>query len=314
MFRRKKAKEIDTPEQQLADIAGEFIKQNKSASRRRLFITLIVLIYFSSITFIGLKQSNLFDDLVEQDQPFVAEVVLSGTISQGGEIDSDEATKLLKKAFSNQNSKAVILRLNSPGGSPVQSAMIYNNIKRLKKKYNKKIFTVIEDICTSGCYYIASITDEIYADKSSIIGSIGVVMSGFGFNKAIEKIGVERRIYTAGKYKGMLDPFSSENKDIKQHIDNKILKISHQNFINDVKDGRGDRLKISKNIFSGLIWLGVEAKSLGLIDGLGDSYFVANSIIGVKNRIKFEKPKTFIEELTQASFEMFFSKKDFKLQ
>lgn len=313
-FKSKKPQEVKSAEAQLADIAGELIKQNKNASRRRLLIVLAVIIYIGSISFVGISQSNFLDNVIKQDSPFVAEVILSGTISQGGEIDFDDTTKLLEEAFSHENSKAVILRLNSGGGSPVQSSKIYNNLKRLKTVHNKKLFVVIEDICASGCYYIASIADEIYANKSSMIGSIGVIMPSFGLDKAIEKLGIERRVYTAGKNKAMLDIFSPENKKAVQHIKDKVLKIAHQNFIDDVKSGRGDKLKNNPEIFSGLIWLGEEAVKLGLIDGIGDAYFIANEILKVKNRVRFEKSKTLIEELTQASFNLFFSKSKLSLQ
>jgi protease-4 len=300
-FTRKKDNTPKSAEQQLADIAGELIKQNKAASRRRLLIVLAVLIYFGVMASVGLNQSGLLDELIKQEEPFVAEVILSGTIAQGAEIDSDDATELLEEAFSHENSKAVILRLNSGGGSPVQSSKIYDNIKRLKELHKKKLYVVIEDVCASGCYYIASSADEIYANKSSIVGSIGVIMPSFGLNKAIEKIGVERRVYTAGENKALLDIFSPENKKDVEHIQEKVLTVAHNNFISDVKTGRGDKLKDNKDIFSGLIWLAGDAQKLGLIDGLGDAYFVANKIIKINNRVKFEKAKTLIEELTQAS-------------
>jgi protease-4 len=313
-FTRKKDNTPKSAEQQLADIAGELIKQNKAASRRRLLIVLAVLIYFGVMASVGLNQSGLLDELIKQEEPFVAEVILSGTIAQGAEIDSDDATELLEEAFSHENSKAVILRLNSGGGSPVQSSKIYDNIKRLKEIHKKKLYVVIEDVCASGCYYIASSADEIYANKSSIVGSIGVIMPSFGLNKAIEKIGVERRVYTAGENKALLDIFSPENKKDVEHIQEKVLTVAHNNFISDVKTGRGDRLKDNKDIFSGLIWLAGDAQKLGLIDGLGDAYFVANKIIKINNRVKFEKAKTLIEELTQASMGFILNNTHFKLQ
>jgi protease-4 len=313
-FTRKKDNTPKSAEQQLADIAGELIKQNKAASRRRLLIVLAVLIYFGVMASVGLNQSGLLDELIKQEEPFVAEVILSGTIAQGAEIDSDDATELLEEAFSHENSKAVILRLNSGGGSPVQSSKIYDNIKRLKEIHKKKLYVVIEDVCASGCYYIASSADEIYANKSSIVGSIGVIMPSFGLNKAIEKIGVERRVYTAGENKALLDIFSPENKKDVEHIQEKVLTVAHNNFISDVKTGRGDRLKDNKDIFSGLIWLADDAQKLGLIDGLGDAYFVANKIIKINNRVKFEKAKTLIEELTQTSMGFILNNTHFKLQ
>jgi protease-4 len=313
-FKRKKDQEPKSAEAQLADIAGELIKQNKRTSRRRFLLVLLVIIYVMFMAGVGINQSGIIDDILKQEEPFVAEVILSGTIAEGSEIDSDDATELLEEAFKHENAKAIILRLNSPGGSPVQSSKIYNNLQRLKKIHNKKLFVVIEDICASGCYYIASSADEIYANKSSIIGSIGVIMPGFGLDKAIEKLGIERRVYSAGDNKAMLDMFTPENKDNIKHIEDKILKVVHQNFIKDVKNGRGDKLKNDKDIFSGLIWLANDAQNLGLIDGLGDAFFVANEVICVGNRIKFEKAKTLIEELTQASFSFILNNTNFKLQ
>jgi protease-4 len=313
-FTRKKDNTPKSAEQQLADIAGELIKQNKAASRRRLLIVLAVLIYFGVMASVGLNQSGLLDELIKQEEPFVAEVILSGTIAQGAEIDSDDATELLEEAFSHENSKAVILRLNSGGGSPVQSSKIYDNIKRLKEIHKKKLYVVIEDVCASGCYYIASSADEIYANKSSIVGSIGVIMPSFGLTELIEKIGVERRVYTAGENKALLDIFSPENKKDVEHIQEKVLTVAHNNFISDVKTGRGGKLKDNKDIFSGLIWLADDAQKLGLIDGLGDAYFVANKIIKINNRVKFEKAKTLIEELTQASMGFILNNTHFKLQ
>jgi protease-4 len=191
--------------------------------------------------------------------------------------------------------------MNSPGGSPVQSSRIYKAIVRFKKQFDKKIYVVVEDVCASGCYYIASAADEIYADESSIVGSIGVVMSGFGAVDAIEKLGIQRRLYTAGKYKGLLDPFSPENEKTIAHIQDNILDKSHQNFINAVKAGRGNRLSDHKDLFTGLIWLGEDAKKLGLIEGIADANHIAKNIVGVESRILFEAEKTLLEQLTETS-------------
>jgi Periplasmic serine proteases (ClpP class) len=180
---------------------------------------------------LGIEESGLLEETLKKESPFVAEVVLSGTIQTAGEINADDAMQLLDDAFKAKNSKAVILRLNSPGGSPVQSSQIYQGILRLKKQHDKKLYVVIDDVCASGCYYIAASADEIYADESSIVGSIGVVISGFGVVEAIKKLGIERRLYTAGKHKGLLDTFSNEDQLAIAHIKKNILDKSHQNFI-----------------------------------------------------------------------------------
>ncbi|SFV55692.1 Periplasmic serine proteases (ClpP class) [hydrothermal vent metagenome] len=287
--------------EQLAEISKELIKQNRSKTRWRRLMFLVVLTYIGIISYASFDTRTI-DKLTQKEKPFIAEVILSGVIMDGGDIEADKTIELLTTAFSEKNSKAVILRLNSPGGSPVQSNRIYNGIKALKKQYkNKKFIVVIDDICASGCYFIASIADEIYADKSSIVGSIGVVMSGFGFVKTIEKLGVERRLYTAGKYKGFLDSFSKEDKFARQHIQKEILEKSHQNFINAVKEGRGNRLGNDENLFTGLVWLGDKAIELGLIDGIGDTKLVAKKL-KIKTVVEYKVRKTLLEELMESSF------------
>ncbi|ABL02463.1 peptidase S49 [Candidatus Ruthia magnifica str. Cm (Calyptogena magnifica)] len=290
-----------TADEQLADIAQEFVRQNKSKRRWRIIFSLLFVGYFYFVSYIGVSGSGILETVLKKESPFVAEVVLSGTIQSSGSIDADEAIELLHSAFESENAKAVILRINSPGGSPVQSSRIYKAIVRFKKQFDKKIYVVIEDICASGCYYIVSAADEIYADESSIIGSIGVVMSSFGAVDAIKKLGIKRRLYTAGKYKGLLDSFSPEDEKTLMHIQTSILDKSHQNFINAVKAGRGNKLSKHKDLFTGLIWLGQESNKLGLIDGIADANYIAKHIIGIDSRILFEKEKTLLEQLTEAS-------------
>jgi Periplasmic serine proteases (ClpP class) len=288
-------------DQQLADIAQEFVRQNKTRTRWRMVLTLLFVGYFGFISYLSIEQSDLLEEVLKKESPFAAEVVLSGTIQTSGEINADDALELLNDAFKAKNSKAVILRLNSPGGSPVQSSQIYQGILRLKKQHNKKLYVVIDDVCASGCYYIAASADAIYADESSIVGSIGVVISSFGAVEAIKKLGIERRLYTAGKHKGLLDAFSDEDKTAIVHIKKNILDKSHQNFINAIKATRGDKLSDHPDLFSGLIWLGKDAEKLGLIDGIADADYVASEIIGVDARVIYEKEKTLLEELTEAS-------------
>jgi protease-4 len=289
---------------QLADISKQLLKQNRSQSRWRRISALFIFGYLGFMLYLGFSSATSIEDITKKEKPFIAEISLSGVISQAGDIDSDEVYDLLKEAFEHQNSKAVILRLNSPGGSPVQSNRINNAINVLRKRYKKKLYVVMEDICASGCYFIAAAADEIYADESSIIGSIGVIMSGFGVTDAMEKLGIKRRLYTAGKYKGLLDPFSPEDSFAVKHIRTEILAKSHQNFINVVKKGRGAKLKENENLFSGLVWLGKESIELGLIDGIGNSLTIANKL-KIKNIVRFEKPRTLLEEFIQSSSEIF---------
>lgn len=300
-FKRKNNNIKRSSDEQLADIAAEFVRQNTSRRRWRLGLSLLFFGYFASVSYVGLQESGVLQDMIKKESPFVAEVVLSGVIQSAGGIDADDAIELLQEAFEAENAKAVILRINSPGGSPVQSSRIYKAINRFKVKFDKKLYIVIEDVCASGCYYIASAADEIYADESSIIGSIGVVISSFGAVDMMKKIGIDRRLYTAGKNKVLMDVFLPEDKEAIKHIQTEVLNKSHQNFINAVKQGRGDRLKNNKDLFTGLVWLGKDAHNLGLIDGVGDANFVATALLGVKTRILYEKEKTLLEQLTEAS-------------
>ncbi|PID34003.1 MAG: S49 family peptidase [Thiotrichales bacterium] len=214
------------------------------------------------------------------------------------EASADMVVGSLRNAFKHEKTKGVIIRINSPGGSPVQAGYINDEIRRLKAEYKDiPVYAVVSDICASGGYYIAVAADEIYADKASLVGSIGVRMDSFGFVEAMKKLGVERRLYTAGTNKGMLDPFSPENPVQVAHID-EMLDVTHQQFIKVVKDGRGDRLKDSSEIFSGLFWTGETAVELGLVDGLGSTSYVAREIIGAEHIQNFTAEKDLLQRLS----------------
>ena len=177
--------------------------------------------------------------------------------------------------------------MNTPGGSPVQSAYIYEEILQIKKENpDLPIYAVVSDICASGGYYIASAADKIYVNQASIIGSIGVIMDGYGFVEILKKLGIERRLMTAGKNKALLDPFSPVNEQEKQHIQVLLAQV-HKQFIDAVKHGRGDRLKDNGNLFSGLIWTGAESIKLGLVDAIGNDDYVAKEIIGAEKLVNF---------------------------
>jgi len=222
-------------------------------------------------------------------------IEISGVIAADGEASADNVVGALRKAFKNDKAAGVILRINSPGGSPVQSGYINDEIVRLRNKYpNKPLHAVIVDICASGGYYVAAAADNIYADKASLVGSIGVIMNGFGFTEAMDKLGVERRLLTAGEHKGFLDPFSPVNPDEVTHTKG-MLKNIHQQFINVVKNGRGDRLADDEKLFSGYIWSGEKSLELGLIDGLGSSSYVAREIIGEEKMVDYTVRPTFVD-------------------
>lgn len=208
-----------------------------------------------------------------------------------GDITADDVIPALKDAFRESNAKAVLLRINSPGGTPVQAGTLYKEIRRLREKHpEKKVYAVITDIGASGAYYVAAAADEIYADPSSLIGSIGVISDGFGFVDAMSKVGVERRVITAGKNKGFMDPFSPLNPEHKAFME-EVLRNVHQQFVGAVKQGRGARLKDDPELFSGLVWSGEQALSLGLIDGFGSPGSVARDVIRQSRMVDYSTEK-----------------------
>ena len=202
---------------------------------------------------------------------------------------ADKIITALRNAFEDKGTRGVILRINSPGGSPVQSGYIYDEIKRLRQLYPAiPLYAVITDLGASGAYYIASAADHIYADKASLVGSIGVTAASFGFVETLEKLGIERRVYTSGEHKAFLDPFQPQ-KDSETQFWQSVLGATHQQFIDSVKKGRGERLKWQEHpeLFSGLVWSGEQALELGLVDALGSSSMVAREVIGERTLVDF---------------------------
>jgi len=256
---------------------------------RSAFLAYLFLIFFA----IYLPDDSRSGGLSGDKHTAIIEV--KGVISADSDASADAIITGLRAAFDSKKTAGVILRINSPGGSPVQSGYVYDEIVRLRKKHPEiKLYAVVTDMCASGGYYIASAADEIYADKASIVGSIGVLMDSFGFVETMEKIGVERRLYTAGSNKGMLDPFSKEDpKDVK-HITTMLGNI-HQQFIDVVKKGRGDRLKETKDTFSGMFWTGEQSVGMGLVDGLGSSSYVARDIIKAEKLVDFTTQPNYLD-------------------
>lgn len=226
-----------------------------------------------------------------------AVVEVNGTIAADELASADNIVGALRRAFEEENSVAVIMRINSPGGSPVQSGYVYDEMQRLREKHpDKKLYAVISDIGASGAYYIAAAADEIYADKASLVGSIGVVAGGFGFTGVMDKLGVDRRLYTAGENKAFLDPFSPEKEgDVEFWQD--VLKTTHRQFIESVREGRGERLADDEQLFSGLVWSGEQALELGLIDGLGSTSHVARQIVGQEELVDYSKRKSPLQDI-----------------
>lgn len=248
-------------------------------------------IFFKSLTFlylfgaIFLLSPNLSMDKKSPGTSHTALIEVRGMIADGEEASADKIVSALRHAFQDKDSKGIILRINSPGGSPVQSGYIYDEILRLRQLYPQiKVYAVISDLGASGAYYIASAADEIYADKASLVGSIGVTAATFGFVDTMKMLGVERRVYTSGEHKAFLDPFQPQKTE-ETEFWKTVLNTTHEQFINSVKEGRGERLKFDAHpeLFSGLIWTGEQALEMGLVDALGNSSLVARDVIGVEN-------------------------------
>jgi len=262
----------------IQQIAASIVDEQKRARRWGIFFKMLGFLYVFSI--LGLFFWSEGTDLLNiNGGPHTALIDITGMISSGEDANADDVVSSLRAAFSSAETAGIILRINSPGGSPVQAGYINDEIWRLRKKYPKiPIYAVISDLCASGGYYIAAAAQKIYADKGSLVGSIGVRMDSFGFVDAIKKLGIERRLITAGEHKGFLDPFLPEKPEEVEHVKGLLSEI-HKQFIDVVKKGRGDRLKDDPTVFSGLIWTGEQAKALGLVDELGSAGFVAREVI-----------------------------------
>jgi len=225
----------------------------------------------------------------------VALVDIKGIISDGTDANADDVITGLRAAFEDTDTTGVIVRINSPGGSPVQAGYINDEIWRLRKKYpNTPLYAVITDMCASGGYYIAVAAEKIYADKGSIVGSIGVRMDSFGFVETLQKLGIERRLLTAGEHKGFLDPFLPERPEEISHIKGLLSEI-HNQFIGVVKQGRGDRIKEDPELFSGLVWTGEQAKSLGLVDEIGSAGQVAREVFNTETIEDYTRRTNFLD-------------------
>jgi protease-4 len=226
-----------------------------------------------------------------------AVVDILGVIAESEAANAESIIEGLRDAMKDENTKGVILNINSPGGSPVQSAYVYAEIRRLKEKHpNTPIYAVVSDICASGGYYIASAADKIFVNQSSMIGSIGVIMNGFGFVNVMEKLGVDRRLIIAGEHKALMDPFSPVNPEEMVHMQ-ALLNEVHQQFISAVRMGRGNRLIETEGMFSGLVWTGAQGVKLGLADGFGSVDTVARDVIGVKKRLNFTPEERLLDKI-----------------
>jgi protease-4 len=261
-------------------LAMSALVEQRRARRWGIFFKLLTFAYvtFVLVAFIDWTPGSDIDS-VNGSGKHTALVEIDGLIGPGSDGSADRVNSALRHAFRDQNTQGVVLRINSPGGSPVQAQGIYDEIRRLRAKYPQiPIYAVIEDICASGGYYVAAATDRIYVGRSSIVGSIGVRMDGFGFTGLMDKLGIERRLLTSGQDKGLLDPFLPVDEHQKQHVISMMNEI-HEQFIASVREGRGKRLKESPELFSGLIWSGQKSVELGLADAVGSLSFVAREVI-----------------------------------
>lgn len=257
------------------------VQEQRRARRWGIFFKLLTFAYLfgALLVFSPLMQ---FGENKARSSSHTAVIDVRGTIADQESASADNVVGALRAAFKDPNTKGVILRINSPGGSPVQSGYIYDEIRRLRGEYPQiRLYAVISDLGASGAYYIASAADEIYADKSSLVGSIGVTAATFGFVDAMQRLGVERRVYTSGEHKAFLDPFQPQKREETEFWQG-VLATTHRQFIDSVKKGRGDRLRDGEHpeLFSGLVWSGEQALELGLIDGLGSTSYVAREVVG----------------------------------
>ena len=226
-------------------------------------------------------------------------VELEGVIGPESKASAEHVIKGLNRAFKDANTAGVVLRINSPGGSPVQAGYMNDEIRRLRAKYpDIPLHAVVQDLCASGGYYVAVAADRIYVDKASLVGSIGVIMGGFGFTGAMDKLGIERRAYTAGDNKDFLDPFVPENPEHRAHAQ-KMLNEIHEQFIKTVRQGRGQRLKETQDTFSGLVWTGEKSVELGLADGLGSAEYVAREVFKAEKIVDYTVEENYFEALSK---------------
>ncbi len=281
----------------VTQLAESSLKEQRRTRRWGIFFILLTFAYIGAILYLY-GDSTL--SKVKLNEKHTALVELNGVIADNEEASADKIITALRDAFDNKNSAGVILRINSPGGSPVQSGYIYDEIVRLREKNpDTPLYAVVTDICASGGYYVAAAADKIYADKASIVGSIGVRMDNFGFVDAIDKLGIERRTLTAGENKALLDPFLPVDEKTTAHMQNMLSEI-HQQFIDSVKKGRGDRLDTSaEDIFSGLIWTGEAAVNIGLVDELASSSHVAREVIGEETIINYTVEDDILERFAE---------------
>jgi len=282
----------------LQTLLAEHQQDRRSARRWRWFkamVWMLVLVGMIALTWKAVEDSQ---PSAVMSGKHTAVISIDGTIAAGSPSSAENVIDSLQEAFEAPQAQAVVLLFNSPGGSPVHAGMVYDEIIRLKAIHQKPVYAVVEEMCASAAYYIAAAADEIYVDKASVVGSIGVLMNGFGFTGLMDKLGIERRLITAGENKGFMDPFSPQTEAQRQHAD-ELLKSIHQQFISAVKQGRGARLGDVPELFSGLIWTGEKAVELGLADGLGSLRYVARELVLAEDLVDYTRQESFQERVAK---------------
>ncbi|MFT6067620.1 MAG: protease-4 [Methylophilaceae bacterium] len=296
------ADEINTQDSQwqkgvIEKLATSSLNEQKASRRWGIFFKILTFLYL--FTILAYAIGWVVKDGKAMTGSHTALIDIAGVIMPGGEVNADAVLGSLTDAYESKGTKGIILRINSPGGSPVQAGIINEEIKRQKKLHPEiPVYAVVEDICASGGYYIAAAADKIYVDKASIVGSIGVLMDGYGFTGVMEKVGVERRLMTAGRNKAMLDPFSPVNPEHKAYAQ-ALLDGIHEQFKTVVREGRGKRLHETADTFSGLFWSGEESIKIGLADALGSTDFVARDVIKQEDIVDFTHQETFADRFAK---------------
>jgi protease-4 len=279
----------------LERVARELVRDRRIERRWRIFFRLA---WFALVLAVAYALFVQRGPAVAPTGPHTALIEVRGEIGPESEANAEDIVAALRTAFEDRYAQALVLRINSPGGSPVQAGIVNDELRRLKAKHGKRVYAVVDEMCASGAYYIAVAADEIFVDKASLVGSIGVLMSGFGFTGLMDKMGVERRLLTAGENKGMLDPFSPQNEKHRAHAQAMIDQV-HQQFIKVVRDGRGKRLKETPETFSGLFWNGEEAVRMGLADRFGNLDHVARDIVKAEEVVDYTPKENVAERLAK---------------
>ena len=279
----------------LEKLAMATLIEQRQARRGRNGIRIAWLVLIAAVVWFSWERGAAPADVTK---PHTAVIEIKGEIAAGGDASAEQVVASMRSAFEDSGTQAVVLLINSPGGSPVQAGIINDEIHRLKAKYNKPVYAVVEEMCASAAYYIAAGADKIYVDKASIVGSIGVLMDGFGFTGLMDKLGVERRLLTAGENKGFMDPFSPQTEKQRTYAQSMLDQI-HQQFIDVVKAGRGNRLKETPETFSGLFWTGQQAVEMGLADRLGNLDYVAHEVVKAEELVDYTRRDNVAERLVK---------------